>query len=69
MRELLIILQWKYMYTWTLKMKTRYYLEILMLETMKFLGSAKSKKTKDETGENIASFRNYWSSIRTLEYC
>ena len=40
-------------------MKTRYYLEILMLETMKFLGSAKSKKTKDETGENIASFRNY----------
>ena len=37
----------------TLKVKTGYYLELLMSETMKFLGSTKSKITKDENGENV----------------
>ena len=32
----------------TFKIKTRYYLEILTLETMKLLGSTKSKITKDK---------------------
>ena len=37
----------------TLKVKTGYYLELLMSETMKFLGSTKIKITKDENGENV----------------
>ena len=37
----------------TLKVKTGYYLELLMSETMKFLGSTKSKITKDENDENV----------------
>ena len=32
-------------------MKTGYYLELLTLETMKLLGSTKSKITKDKNGE------------------
>ena len=32
----------------TFKIKTGYYLELLMLETVKLLGSTKSKITKDE---------------------
>ena len=36
----------------TFKIKTGYYLELLSPETMKLLGSAKSKITKDENGEN-----------------
>ena len=35
------------------KMKTEYYLEILMPETMKLLGSNKSKITKDKNGESV----------------
>ena len=35
-----------------LKIKTGYYLELLIPETMKLLGSTKSKKTKDKNGEN-----------------
>ena len=35
------------------KIKTGYYLELVMPETMKFLGSAKSKITKNENGENV----------------
>ena len=35
------------------KIKKRYYLKLLTLETMKLLGSTKSK-TKDENGENMA---------------
>ena len=35
------------------KIKSGYYLELLMPETMKLLGSTKSKITKDETGENV----------------
>ena len=38
----------------TFKIKTGYYLELLTPETMKLLGSTKSKTTKDENGENIA---------------
>ena len=37
----------------TIKRKRRCYLEILMLETMKWLGSSKSKITKDENGKNV----------------
>ena len=37
----------------TFKMKTGYYLELLTLETMKLLGSTKSKITKDKIGENV----------------
>ena len=39
--------------TITFKVITRYYLELLTLETMKLLGSAKSKITKDENGKNL----------------
>ena len=37
----------------TFKIKTEYYLEILMSETMKLLGSTKSKIKKDKYGENV----------------
>ena len=37
----------------TFKIKTGYYLKLLMSETIKFLGSTKSKVTKDENGENV----------------
>ena len=36
------------------KIKTAYYLELLTPETMKLLGSTKSKITKHENGENVA---------------
>ena len=35
------------------KIDPRYYLELLMPETMKLLGNTKSKITKDENGENV----------------
>ena len=35
------------------KIKSRYYLELLTPETMKLLGSAESKITKDKNGENV----------------
>ena len=35
------------------KIKTEYYLELLIPETMKLLGSTKSKITKNENGENV----------------
>ena len=38
----------------TFKMKTRYYLELLTHETMKKLGSTKSKITKDRIRENVS---------------
>ena len=37
----------------TFKIKTEYYLELLTPETMKLLGSTKSKITKDKNGENV----------------
>ena len=37
----------------TSKIKTGYYLEFLTPETMKLLGSIKTKINKDENGENI----------------
>ena len=37
----------------TFKTKTRYYLELLMPETMKLLASTKSTITKDKNGENV----------------
>ena len=38
--------------------KTRYYLGLLIPETMKLLGSTKSKITKNEDGKNVPFFRN-----------
>ena len=37
----------------TFRIKTGYYLEVLTPETMKLLGSTKSKITKDKNGENV----------------
>ena len=37
----------------TFKIKTGYYLELLMPETVKLLGNTKSKITQDEHGENV----------------
>ena len=37
----------------TFKIKSRYYLELLTPETMKLLGSAERKITKDKNGENV----------------
>ena len=37
----------------TFKIKTEYYLELLTPETMKLLGSPKSKIIEDENGENV----------------
>ena len=37
----------------TFKMKTGYYLDLLTPETMKLLGSTKSKINKDKDGENV----------------
>ena len=37
----------------TFKIKSGYYLELLTPETMKLLGSAESKTTKDKDGENV----------------
>ena len=36
----------------TFKVKTRNYLELIMIETMKLLGRIKSKIIKNENGEN-----------------
>ena len=37
----------------TFKIKSGYYLQLLTPETMKLLGSSKSKITKDKNGENV----------------
>ena len=37
----------------TFKAKRVYYLELLMSETMKSLGSTKSKTAKNKSGENV----------------
>ena len=37
----------------TFKIKTGYYLEILKLETIKLLGSTKSKMIKDKNSDNV----------------
>ena len=37
----------------TFRAKTGYYLELLMLETVKLLESTKSKITKDKEGESM----------------
>ena len=38
------------------KIKTRYYTELLTPETVKLLGSTKSKITKNENGENVPHY-------------
>ena len=40
----------------TFKIKTGYYLELLTPQSMKLLGSTKSKITKDENGKNLHNF-------------
>ena len=35
------------------KIKTRYYLELLISETVKLLGSTENKTTKEKNGENV----------------
>ena len=40
----------------TFKLKTRYYLEVLTTETMKLLGSTKSKISKDRNRKNVRHF-------------
>ena len=40
----------------TFRIKKRFYLELLMPETMKLLRSTKSKITKDENGQNVPRF-------------
>ena len=40
----------------TFKIKTGYYLELLTPQSMKLLGSTKSKITKDENGKNLNNF-------------
>ena len=40
------------------KIKTGYYLELLMSETLKLLGGTKSKMAKDENGENVSNLEN-----------
>ena len=42
----------------TFKIKTEYYLELLVPETMKLLGSTKSKINKDKNGENVSHLEN-----------
>ena len=37
----------------TFKIKTGYYLELLMPETMKLLGSTEKKMNKNKNGENV----------------
>ena len=37
-----------------LKIKTEYYVKLLMLETIKLLRSTKNKTTKDKNGENVS---------------
>ena len=37
----------------TFKIETRYYLELLIPEIMKLLGSTKNKITKNKNGENV----------------
>ena len=37
----------------TFKIKNGYYLELLMPETMKLLGSTESEITKDKNGKNV----------------
>ena len=39
------------------KIKTVYYLELLMPETMKLLGITKSKINEDQNGENVPHLR------------
>ena len=43
----------KIQYIIKFKIKIGYYLELLMLETIKLIGSTKSKMTKNEDSENV----------------
>ena len=41
----------------TFKIRTRYYLELLVLETMKLLGSTANKIAEDKNDENVVHFK------------
>ena len=43
----------------TFKIKTGYYLQLLTPETMKLLGSTKSKTAKYKKGENVLCYKKY----------
>ena len=49
-----------------LKIKTDYYLELLTSETMKLLGSNKSKVTKNKNGKNVPNLEITGNSISPL---
>ena len=49
-----------------LKIKTDYYLELLTSETMKLLGSNKSKVTKNKNGKNVTNLEITGNSISPL---
>ena len=42
-----------------MKIKTRYYLELLTPEVMKLFGSNKNKINEDENTENVPRLKNY----------
>ena len=48
------------------KIETGYYLELLTPETIKLLGSTKSKIKKRWKWWKCALFRNYWGTFNTL---
>ena len=50
----------------TFKIKTRYYIKLLVPETMTLLGNTKKKITKGRKWSKCTLFRNYERSIRTL---
>ena len=50
----------------TFKIKTEYYLELFTPETIKLLGSPKSRITKNENGENVPHFE---TKEVTLVHC
>ena len=50
----------------TFKAKRVYYLELLMSETMKSLGSTKSKTAKNKSGENVPHLEINWNGINKV---
>ena len=53
----------------TFKIKAGYYLELLTPETMKLLGSTKSKITKNENGENGENMPQFEITEVILVHC
>ena len=53
----------------TSRIKTGYYLEFLLPETMKLVGSTKGKIGKDKNGENLPQLEINEVGIRPFWYC